>query len=486
MPAIATAEELAQRAVDANVLDGAQAQAVWGEFGSRNVSLGDFTQALLRKDYLTNYQIDRLTRGLRDGYYYGDYKVLYCVGAGTFARVFRAAHRETGKLVAVKVLRSRHSSDPKEAELFRREGDLCKGLVHPNIVPIHEVSSRGSEHFIVMDFIEGRNLRDFYKVRKKFGYEEASRIVSGMLAGLHYAFQKGVTHRDLKMSNVLVASNGVAMLVDFGLAGLDAETGDGDAANQRSIDYAGLERATSVRRDDIRSDIFFAGCIFWQLLAGKPPMAETRDRMQRLAKSRFKDIPNLLESAPETPLAISLVVNKAIEFDPQRRYQSPGDMLTDLKLALRRVGDGAAAGKRELASQEGIGPDGQPRKIMVVESDTKRQDVLRDLFKRNGYRVLVSGDPNRALERFASNPQAAEVILFCAATVGADALDAFNACADDAQLRNMPAVLLLEEAQASWAAAAKTGEHRGVVTMPVKLRKLREAVLAALGAQVAS
>ena len=232
MAEIKTAEQLAQRALDVNVIDDAQLQSVWSELGSTNAPLGAFQQALLRRGLLTQYQLERLMRGdIRTGFFYGDYKVLYCVGAGTFARVFRAVHRTSGKVYAVKVLRSSLSNPkgthPKSGhslkpyiELFRREGEVGMKLKHPNIVEIHEVYSHGLTHYIVMDFVEGRNLREFYRARRRFDPLEAAHIMSGVMAGLNYALQQGITHRDLKMSNVLVSSEGEAKLVDFGLAGL--------------------------------------------------------------------------------------------------------------------------------------------------------------------------------------------------------------------------------------------------------------------------
>ena len=113
MAEIKTAEQLAQRALDVNVIDDAQLQSVWSELGSTNAPLGAFQQVLLRRELLTQYQLEKLMKAeSRTGFFYGDYKVLYCVGAGTFARVFRAVHRNTGKMYAVKVLRS-SLSNPK-------------------------------------------------------------------------------------------------------------------------------------------------------------------------------------------------------------------------------------------------------------------------------------------------------------------------------------------------------------------------------------
>jgi serine/threonine protein kinase len=481
-----TAEKLAQRALDVNILNEVGLRDAWNELGTRNVELEQLQQVLLRRGLLTNYQIDRLLEGFRNGFFYGDYKVLYGVGAGTFARVYRATHRETNELFAVKVLRKRFSSVPKEAELFRREGELGSALKHPNIVAIHDVVSKGSVHYLVMDFVEGNNLRDFFKVRRKFAPLEASRIIVGMLAGLNYAFQQGVTHRDLKMSNVIVSSDGDSKLVDFGLAGLGGTDGDdvGDGMNPRTIDYAGLERATNVRRDDTRSDIFFTGCIFYQLLSGKAAIAETRDKVQRLSKDRYQNIPSLLKLAPELPLGITRVVNKALEFDPDKRYQTPGEMLTDLKLAAKRIElnkDDPEEVRKKSVRLEGHDPEGHPRKLMVVESEVKMQDLFRKLFKKCGYRVLVTNDPQRLFERFYADQQTAEILLISSGHIGRGALDAFSRLSTEPCMKDLPAVILLGDQHVNWKPESPQDDHRVVVRMPIKSRALREAVLQAVG-----
>lgn len=477
----ATAEDLAQAAIDMGVVTDSQLQVVWGELGTSNVALSELSQALVRKGLVTNYQLDRLQRGLRDGYMYGDYRVLYSVGSGTFARVFRAVHRETGRIHAVKVLRARHNGTPK-ADFFRREGELGKKLVHPNIVPVQDVVSQSGLHYIVMEFIEGQNLRDLYKVRKKFDWPEAAKITADVLSGLNHAFQQGVTHRDLKMSNVLVASDGTAKLIDFGLAALDGVAGE-EAGVDRTVEYGALEKATGVRKDDTRSDVFFSGYMLHQMLTGVSSLPEGRNRSQRYGKEVFKAIRPVIELAPDTPMALAMVLSKALELDPEKRFQSPGEMVGELKLAMRRAkGVEAANAERNLQELEGIGSDGKPRRILIVESDTKRQDVLRDLFKRNGYRVLVATDGTRALSRFTNDPAAADIVVFCGATLGADAVRAFNQFGEERATSNIPTLLLLEESQGGWSSAANTSDHRGVIVMPIKLRRLREAVVSAVKA----
>lgn len=478
-----TADELAQRALDVNIVTERDMRSVWGELGTRNVEYEQFKQLLVRRGLITNFQLERLLQNFRTGFFYGDYKVLYLVGAGTFARVYRATHRETNELFAVKVLRKSKSEIPGEADLFRREGELGMKLKHDNIVAIHEVASQGKSHYIVMDFVEGHNLRDFSKVRGKFEPIEASRITAGMVAGLSYAFQQGITHRDLKMSNVILSSDGEAKLVDFGLAGLGGGDAEGDGANPRAIDYAGLERATNVRKDDTRSDIFFAGCIYYQLLCGKPAIAETRDRVQRLDKTRYKEIKPLVQIAPDIPLPLVRIANKALEFDPERRYQTPGEMLADLKLSMKRLSEQRP---EELESQteqqplEGHDENGEPRRVMVVESDTKMQDLFRNLFKKRGYRVLVTSDTERLFHRFYENNKTAEVILLSTGQAGYPVVEAFNRLGTEASTKTVPVILLLGENHREWAKKTEPDKHRIVLQMPVKSRELRSAVLKVL------
>ena len=494
MPEIKTAEQLAQRALDVSVIDHAQLQSAWSELGSTNAPLGAFQQELLRRGFITQYQLERLMRAeSRTGFFYGDYKVLYCVGAGTFARVFRAVHRTTGKMYAVKVLRSSLSNPkgthPKTGkslklyiDLFHREGEFGQKLKHPNIVELHEVYSHGATHYIVMDFVEGRNLREFYRAHRRFGFLEAAHVIEGVMAGLNYALQQhGITHRDLKMSNVLLSSDGEPKLVDFGLAGAEgAEEEAIEGISRRTVLYAGLERATGCRMDDPRSDIYFAGTIFYQMLSGQPALPDVRDR-QQAGKALYRDIKPILEIVPNLPPALSLIVNKALEIEPDKRYQTPADMLVDLKLAIKRIKEakeGRTAGK-ELASNEGHDEQGQPRKLMIVESDVKMQDMLRELFKKNGYRVLVLSDPDRAMQRFFDDSRAADIILFTTTSNGRAALDAFNRFGQEQTTRDLPAVLLLDQNHNHWEEEAQQSEHRVVAKMPIKMRDLRGALLEA-------
>ncbi len=481
-----TAEQIAQRALDLALLDERQLREIWAAFGSRDVPLQEFVQFLVRREYLTNYQVERLVTGERTGFFFGNYRVLYLVGTGTFSRVYRAVHRETGQIVAIKVLRARFSDNRAQANLFDREGRVGCALRHPNIVPIYEVVSDRRTHFLVMEFIEGQNLREFVRVRKKLAPPEATQLMIGIADGLRYASEKGLTHRDLKMSNVLVSSRGDAKLVDFGLAAIDEALSDEallNLSNTRTIDYAALERATGVRKDDVRSDIYFLGCIYYHMLTGQPALQETRDRLQRLSKQRFLDVVPILKHDRTLPSCVTVVVNKAMMLDPNRRYQSPLAMLVDLRSAAKRLASGGAeaeeaagaeASDAERRSAAAVASTG--RSVMVVESDAQMQDVFRRGFKQAGYRVLVTADPERAAGRFRQDASVADCVLFNAQQIGPLALKMFNELGEDKRTESVPAVLLLDEGQQQWKAEARTARHRIVLSMPITMKQLRAAL----------
>ena len=488
-----SAESIAQRAFDLGLLDERQLQEAWAAFGSRNVKPDEFVQLLVRREFLTNYQVERLLKGDRTGFFFGDYKVLYLVGSGTFARVYRAVHKETGQVAAVKVLRNRYSDAPTQFGQFVREGRVGCSLRHPNIVPIYDVVSEGKTHFLVMAFVEGRNLREFVKIRKKIQPLEATRLMIDICEGMRYAFENGLTHRDLKMNNVLVSSRGQAKLVDFGLAAADENLTDevlADLPNTRTIDYAALERATGVRKDDTRSDIYFLGCIYYNMLTGRPPLRETRDRIQRLSKTRFLEVKPIRKAEPTISDSVALVVNKSMMLDPNRRYQSPGKMLIDLEIAMKRLRAKASSGAAPASAGTRSGKDcldstrreaddqssEERRSVMVVESNMQMQDIFRDGFKRAGYRVLLTSDPDRALERFRHAPDIAGSVVFSAQQLGRSALEMFNEFGESKELQLTPAVLLLDENQHDWKSEARTTGHRVVLQMPISMKQLREAL----------
>jgi eukaryotic-like serine/threonine-protein kinase len=487
-----TPTQLSHRIVELGLLEPIEIEQAWSEVGGISGTCEDLLRVLQRSDRLTNLQIDKVLKNDRTGYFYGHWKILYLIGAGTFARVYRSVHRETGRVAAVKVLRRRHRAEPTQVEQFMREARVGIKLRHPNIVAIHEVDPDPRNPYMVMEFVEGQTLRELVKIRRKIDPKTAVQLMLDVANGLTYAAGFGVTHRDMKLSNVLVTSVGKAKLVDFGLAALadtSNEAAVADCPNARAIDYAALERGTGVRKDDPRSDIYFFGSMLYHILTGEPPLTETRDRMARLNVSRFREVPHIQKVAPDVPSNVAAVLHKAMEFDPTKRYQTALQLADDLRATLARLEAGdtvttarIAAGREEATDEEEASTEGANKTIMLVESKLEFQDLIREKLKKRGYRVLVISDPTRAITRFNPEEEApADCVLFSAPELGAAALEAFNEFGSNAHTANIPAILLVDRKQQFVIRSAQLGPKRMMLAMPLKVRDLRVALLRLLG-----
>jgi CheY-like chemotaxis protein len=182
---------------------------------------------------------------------------------------------------------------------------------------------------------------------------------------------------------------------------------------------------------------------------------------------------------PSLPQAIAAIVKESMELNPVERYQSPGEMLGDLKRTLAKLEEAeVSADGKDVAKSSGPGAAPQ-RTLMLVESNIQLQDIIRQKLKNTGYRVLVTADPDRALSRFAAGDKAADCVIFSTGELGQRALEAFNRFAEGMSTAKIPAVLLLGERHEGWKKKAKLADHRVPVSMPIKLREFRQ-VLARL------
>jgi len=479
-----TPEDFISRVVAAGLVDRLEINRAVGDLGVGEVPLVDVIDQLQRRGIITTLQAEKVMRGDRVGYFYGDYKILYLIGAGTFARVYRA--EKDGEVYAVKVLRKRFRDEPKELEQFLREGSMGFKLKHPNIVRISDVVPDRHNPFLVMEFIEGQTLRELVKIRGKLPVDLSLKLGHEIAQGLAFAADLGISHRDLKLSNVLISSDGVAKLVDFGLASLADRSNPevvADCPNARAIDYAALERGTNVRKDDPRSDVFFAGNMLYHMLAGTPALTETRDRMARLNISRFQDIRPLSDYVPDIPGVVNNLVLSAMEFNPAKRIQSCKALVSavrgvmeDLKRGpQQRVDDPTVkVNAEDVGDDQIITNEGEGFVVMFVESKGDLQNAIRERLKARGYRVLIIADPRRALARFvdAIDPPA-DCVIFGAAELGVDALEAFNAFAENEDTREIPAILLVDPKQTHLIQKAVRGSNRTLLPLPLSVKNLR-------------
>ncbi|MFK8115619.1 MAG: serine/threonine-protein kinase [Rubripirellula sp.] len=486
MPDI-TPEYFAQRISDLGLAESRAVEQAIGDLGVGDHTLQDMIKHMQRCGLVTTLQTDKILKGDRSGFFYGDFKVQYLIGAGTFARVFRA--EKNGEVFAVKVLRKRFRDEIKEMEQFLREGRMGLKLRHPNIVDILEVVPDTRNPFLVMEFVEGQTLRELVKRRGKLPADLALRLMYEIASGLAYSSSLGIAHRDLKLSNVLISSDGKAKLVDFGLAALSDRNNPekmADSPNARAIDYAALERGTGVRKDDPRSDVYFAGNMLYHMLAGTPALTETRDRLARLNVSRFQDIVPLHERVPDVPGVANHVVQRAMAFNPDERLQSAAALQAEVKKAIDILERGERPARRDGndgASEHHDDDDiptneGEGYIVMLIESKANLQNAVRERLKSRGYRVLVISDPNRALARFTlEDDPPADCVVFGAAELGNLALEAYNKFAADEHTCQIPSILLVDRRQTHVIDGARRGSNRKLLALPLKVRELRGALI---------
>ena len=464
-------DDLVQRVLSLDLIDLPKLREVESSFGAQAFTAEQFLQALQRRGFLTKYQVERLMNGDTTGYYYGDYRIQYLIGAGSFARVFRCVHRKTGQVVAVKVLRARFREDQTAIKEFEREGELGMQMHHPNIAAIYESKTTKYDHYMVMEFVEGRTLREELNAQKngRLVPERATRIVRDVCSALDYALKRGYQHRDMKLSNVLLSTSGKAVLLDFGLLTDDSS----GFKTQRAIEYAALERATHVGRDDKRSDLYFLGAVYYQLLSGIAPLGEIKERSKRLDAGRFKMIKPIRDVAPYVPRCVAYVVDKALKFNPEERYQSPGLMLEALDAAAKTLESGVDVEQEEKLILAAKQEKEKLTTVLIVEANPELQNAFRASFKNAGYRALVVSNAERALIRLDdADSTPVDLVLFNAQSIGASAVEAFNKMLDDPSTNTTPAILLLDENQVKWAPKAKRSKTRLAVGMPITMKRL--------------
>jgi serine/threonine protein kinase len=290
-------------------------------------------------------------------------------------------------------------------------------------------------------------------------------------------------HRDLKMTNVLMSSQGVARLVDFGLSSKVDGGEDGESV-QRALDYATLEKGTGVPRDDPRSDLYFLGTIYYELLTGIAPLEKTRDRNERGRFSRYQEVRPVRSVEPGLPAVVANVCDRLMQINPQLRYQNTGEVLRDVRAALSELAEGQAPGWKtgsgvttiDDAARKAATP--AARTVMCIEDRPAHQDMLRTYLTKHGFRVLMVGDLARGLNRIKTSPPDCLVIM--AEAAGEASLRAFR---EVQHLDKSPALTLLivPESQADWKTRVQETPAAQVLVQPVTLRRLRQTLNSAFG-----
>lgn len=306
------------------------------------------------------------------------YRLLSPLGEGGMASVFTAHDERLGRRVAVKLLAESLLKDPQFIKRFQAEAEAAANLTHPNIVSVYDVGQDGDRHYIVMELVAGRNLKDIIEDRGPLSVAQTVSIGSQILAGLAYAHAHELVHRDIKPQNILVTRQGVAKLADFGIA----KAVDGSSATQTAVvlgsaHYLSPEQA---RGEPVgaQSDLYSLAVVLYEMCTGSVPFEGSN--LLAVASRHLNDDPPYPSAVnPEVPGALSQVIVTGLAKDERERFQSAGEMRTALELV---TVDGEATvdlGATQLASAVA----GEPRNLSPPSPASKpevtetRPSVLR-------------------------------------------------------------------------------------------------------------
>jgi serine/threonine-protein kinase len=269
----------------------------------------------------------------------GKYRILGRLGRGGMGTVFRARDPVLGREVAVKIISPEVEVTDELRARFYREAQACARLSHPNVVTVHDLGEDGGRLYIVMELVEGDELRQLIAAHRPERLETRLELLAEVCDGLHYAHQRGVVHRDVKPANVLVQRNGHPKVLDFGLARLATEGADLTRTGlfMGTLRYMAPEQARG--GGDHRSDIFATGALGYELLAFRPPFPAD-DPIELLDQIRSLDPPPLHQVDPAIPPELDAIIRRALAKDPAERYADLGAMKADLEAARRRLGEG--------------------------------------------------------------------------------------------------------------------------------------------------
>ena len=299
-----------------------------------------------RVGLITEWQRKRLLEGRPSGYFLGKYRLLDHLGTGGMSSVFLAEHPLMRRRVAIKVLPRNRVHDSSYLARFHREARAVASLDHPNIVRAFDVDNEDDVHYLVMEYIEGHDLKSLVERDGPLPYRTAADFMRQAADGLAHAHQAGLIHRDVKPANLLVDAKQVVKLLDMGLARTSDEvdaslTKDHDERMLGTVDYLAPEQALDSHLVDPRADIYSLGCTLYFALTGRPPFAEGT-LAQRVLMHQSKEPPDIVATRPDVPPGLVAICRRMMAKSPAARYQSGVEVSQALADWIKRYDAGEA------------------------------------------------------------------------------------------------------------------------------------------------
>ena len=318
----------------------------------------------------------------------GRYSIESLVGVGGMANVYRGTDLKTGNQIAVKVLKDEFLDNEELVRRFKNESKAISILSHPNIVKVYDVSVTDKLQYIVMEYVDGITLKEYLKQRGgALTWKETVHFATQILSALQHAHSKGIIHRDVKPQNIMLLADGSIKMMDFGIARFSraqSQTVSDKAIG--SVHYISPEQAKG-ERTDARTDIYSVGVMLYEMLSGRLPF--DGDGAVSIAIMQISEKPKpLAEIAPQTPAGLRQITEKAMEKDPDKRYQSAQEMLAAIEEFKRNP-------SIQFAYEYRSAEDNPERNINRVVSNTKPSPKSTSIHTGDARRVGTS-NPGRS------------------------------------------------------------------------------------------
>ncbi|HEY1064786.1 MAG TPA: serine/threonine-protein kinase, partial [Pirellulales bacterium] len=333
---------------------------------------------LVDRKLVTLWQAEELLAG-RKSFHLHKYKLLQRVGKGASGTVYKAEHTGMDRVVAVKVMDDNLVEKPEQLARFKQETRLAAQLQHPNIIAAFDAECDGSTHFLVMEYMEGRDLNQWLHDHNPLPIAWACECIRQAAAGLQHAHEKGLIHRDIKPGNLLVSGTDVnsrplLKILDMGFARkMDDDTGVRITKAWQIFgtpDYMSPEQAESTLNADIRSDIFSLGCTLFKLITNQLPFPGETPVQKLLARAN-RDAPPITSLRPDAPAALEKIVAKMLARKPEKRYQTPGEVAAALSFFCGEFVEGSNAAPLLNAALGGLDA-GRVRTTGLTDLDEER------------------------------------------------------------------------------------------------------------------
>lgn len=315
------------------------------------------------------------------------YEIVKSIGEGGMANVYLAQDTILDRKVAIKVLRGDLSSDDKFIRRFQREALSVSNLSHPNIVEIYDVGEEDGSHYIVMEYIEGKTLKQLLKKRESLTLTEVIDIMNQLTDGIAHAHESYIIHRDIKPQNIMIEDDGRIKITDFGIAmALNATQLTQTNSVMGSVHYLPPEQASG-KAATVKSDIYSLGIMMYELLTGTVPFKG--DNAVEIALKHMKDkIPSIRKQNPAIPQSVENILLKATAKNPRNRYDSAAEMHEDLVHCLdeEHANDKKISFEYPESDIEETAPipirkkQSEAKKRIIDEEDTDEEEIDIDSF----------------------------------------------------------------------------------------------------------